>query len=219
MLTRILETEVMDSWEEAVDYDSMDHTQVNKLFVSDYLAFDPQPTDVLDLGTGTALIPIELCRALPECRVMAGDAATSMLDLAHYNVQVANFSDRIQLCQIDAKALVFADGMFGAVISNSIIHHIPEPQTVIAEAVRVCAAGGVLFFRDLLRPNHEAEWQQLVTTYAGECNEHQRQMFADSLRAALSLAEIRELIAAHGFDPASVQATSDRHWTWAARKN
>jgi hypothetical protein len=28
--------------------------------------------------------------------------------------------------------------------------------------------------------------------------------------------EIRELVAALGFDPASVQATSDRHWTFSA---
>jgi hypothetical protein len=43
-------------------------------------------------------------------------------------------------------------------------------------------------------------------------------MFDDSLRAALTLAEIRALVAEVGCDPAQVQATSDRHWTWAAPK-
>ena len=42
--------------------------------------------------------------------------------------------------------------------------------------------------------------------------------FAESLHAALSLDEIRGLVASLGFAAADVQQTSDRHWTWAARK-
>jgi len=57
-----------------------------------------------------------------------------------------------------------------------------------------------------------------VETYAGEENEHQQKMFRESLHAALSLAEIRAGVESLGFEPESVQATSDRHWTWAAIK-
>ena len=38
MLTRILEPEVMDTVAEAVDYNSMDHSHVNCVFVDDLLA-------------------------------------------------------------------------------------------------------------------------------------------------------------------------------------
>ena len=77
-LSRILEPEVMDSPEEATDYDAMDHSAVNQTFVDDFLAVCPAPSDTLDLGTGTAQIPITLCRAEPTCRVLATDAAVSM---------------------------------------------------------------------------------------------------------------------------------------------
>ena len=94
MLTRILEPEVMDTEQEARDYDSMDHWVVNRAFVHDLFAAAsrlgliaipeiggglgeilgklvekygtiPAPTRlrVLDLGTGTALIPIEFAGA------------------------------------------------------------------------------------------------------------------------------------------------------------
>ncbi len=43
-------------------------------------------------------------------------------------------------------------------------------------------------------------------------------MFADSLHAALTLAEVRGIVAKFGFAPDGVQATSDRHWTWTAHK-
>src|SRR3954466_1140806 len=151
-LERILEPEVMDSAEEAADYDAMDHSEVNRRFVEDLLAeisskFNVQGSksednttlnlDVLDLGTGTALIPIELCKAFPDCRVMAADAAVSMLELARYNIEVNSLMERIELAPGDAKRLPFRESMFDVVMSNSIIHHIPEPLLVLREAVRV----------------------------------------------------------------------------------
>jgi ubiquinone/menaquinone biosynthesis C-methylase UbiE len=217
-LARILEPEVMDSETEARDYDEMDHREVNQRFVDDFLAFCPQPSDVLDLGCGTAQIPIVLAKATQGCRIMAVDAAVAMLDIARFNVEVAGVAARIQLAHEDAKKLRFSSEMFGAVVSNSIIHHIPEPAGVLAEAVRVTTKGGAFFFRDLLRPDDTKTLESLVQQYAGEANASQQKMFADSLHAALSLEEIRAMVAALGFDPASVQATSDRHWTWAAIK-
>jgi 2-polyprenyl-3-methyl-5-hydroxy-6-metoxy-1,4-benzoquinol methylase len=103
-------------------------------------------------------------------------------------------------------------------MSNSIIHHIPAPLAVLRQAVRVCRGGGLLFFRDLMRPQSEQELQNLVATYTAGANEHQQKMFADSLHAALSLNEIRALIASLGFNPSAVTQTTDRHWTWSAIK-
>jgi len=169
------------------------------------------------LGTGTAQIPIELCRRAPSVRVMAIDLAIEMLQVAQFNVETAGLRERIQLDRVDAKALPYPAGMFAAVVSNSIVHHIPEPAGVLAEAVRVVRPGGLLFVRDLLRPPDDATVRHLVNTYAGEANDHQRAMFEASLRAALSLAEIRSLVGGLGFGPETVQATSDRHWTWSAQ--
>jgi hypothetical protein len=43
-------------------------------------------------------------------------------------------------------------------------------------------------------------------------------MFDASLRAALTLDEVRNLVTTLGFAPDTVRPTSDRHWTWAARR-
>ena len=217
-LERVLEPEVMDTYEEARDYDSMDHQAVNKLFVDDLLAVGNIGNDILDVGTGTAQIPVELCRQSEDCRIIAIDMAVHMLDLARFNIEVDGFSQRIFLQQIDAKDMLFESEMFDCVMSNSIIHHIPEPLAVLAESIRVIRPGGLLFFRDLLRPESGEEVAHLVSTYAGDDNEHQQQMFDDSLRAALSLSEIRAMVSSLGFEAETVQATSDRHWTWIAIK-
>jgi ubiquinone/menaquinone biosynthesis C-methylase UbiE len=217
MLPRILEPEVMDTAEEARDYDAMDHTGVNRVFVEDFLAVWDGKGPVLDVGTGIAQIPIELCGKHAAVEVTAIDLAGHMLALGRVNVTRAGLESRLKLQCCDAKHMPFADGSFGAVISNSIIHHIPEPAAVFAEMARVVASGGVLFVRDLLRPEDETTLRRLVDTYAGGANEHQRQMFADSLHAALTLSEVRALVAGLRFDPAGVSQTTDRHWTWVAR--
>jgi ubiquinone/menaquinone biosynthesis C-methylase UbiE len=217
MLPRVLEPEVMDSPEEARDYDAMDHGQVNRVFVADFLAAWDGRGPVLDVGTGTAQIPVELCRQHPAVAVVAIDRAEHMLAVGRDNVRRAGLDSRLRLQACDAKQMPFAAASFGAVISNSIVHHIPEPARVLAEMVRVRAPGGLLFVRDLARPADDAAVRHLVHTYAGDANAHQRQMFEDSLRAALTVAEVRQLIAALGFDPATARMTSDRHWTWQAR--
>ncbi len=244
-LTRTLEPEVMDSEQDATEYNEMDHTEVNRQFVADLLTYangvweefgvigraaaglddeelDGLPEfrlgDVLDVGTGTALIPVALCKSHPHCRVMAIDMATSMLNLAVYNLEIAGLTQRITLAQIDAKKMIFADNMFDAIMSNSIIHHLPEPFSCLQEIVRVGRPGGLIFVRDLMRPADQATVQQLVQTYAGEESEYSRRLFSDSLHAALSLTEIQEMVASLGFPAESVQATSDRHWTWAAHR-
>jgi len=221
-LARVLEVEVMDTAAEAADYNAMDHSAVNAVFAEDLLnalaSGGDTRLEILDLGTGTALIPIEVCRRTTDCRILAVDLAAHMLALAKTNVVAAGFTDRIELQQIDAKALPFETGRFDVVMSNSIVHHIPEPMHSLREAVRVTKPGGLLFFRDLLRPDSEATLQRLVQTYAGSENAHSRQMFDDSLHAALSLEEIRGFVVQLGFPAESVQQTTDRHWTWIGKK-
>lgn len=227
MLARVLEPEVMDTAADAADYDAMDHAAVNRRFVDDLVALagataalagEALAGETLDLGTGTAQIVIELALRRPSVRIVAVDAAAEMLKLAAKNLAAAGVADRVALQLVDAKRLPYADGRFACVMSNSILHHIPEPRDVLREAVRVTAPWGRLFFRDLLRPHDAATLASLVATYAAGANSHQRQLFADSLHAALSLAEIQSLVEELGFSRATVQATSDRHWTWAAVK-
>ena len=235
MLARVLEPEVMDTPEEARDYDAMDHSAVNVRFCDDLLFFASLrtplggriPARVLDLGTGTALIPIELCSRAGGFTIVAIDLAQHMLDLAHSNVARAGLADRILLEKVDAKGTPFEDGAFSATISNSIVHHIPDPRAVLPEMWRVTAKGGLLFVRDLHRPESEAEVDRLVALYGGEppadpaalpSFEHQRALFRASLCAALTVAEVAEMVRPLGIPASAVTMTSDRHWTLAYEK-
>lgn len=218
MIPRVLEVEAMDTAAEAAAYDAMDHSAVNAKFAADFFSACPTDGPVLDVGTGTARIPIELCRQWATVSVVAVDLADHMLTVARRNVTAAGLADRITLAKVNARGLPYAAGHFPAVVSNSIIHHIPDPAPAFAEVTRVCQSGGTVFVRDLFRPDTKAELDRLVALYAANDTPTQRQLFHDSLHAALTLDEVRELVTRIGFPAASVAPTSDRHWTFVGRK-
>ncbi len=220
MLPRRLEPEVMDTAEEAQDYDAMDHSEVNRRFVEDWevacrdlAGIDKFKGRVLDVGTGTAFIPIAFCQRFPQLRIVAIDLAEEMLKLAALNIERVGCANRIELRLVDAKRIPGAEGEFDHVISNSIIHHIPQPIDSLAEMVRVLVPGGLLFVRDLMRPGTESELELLVQTYAGGATVRQRQLFRQSLHAALTVDEVAGMLAQLGLERSAVRATSDRHWT------
>lgn len=214
MLTRVLEPEVMDTAEEAADYDAMDHVGVNRRFVDDLMAAlgGRQPGTLLDVGTGTAQIPIELARRPFTSRITAIDLAEEMLAVGRRNVAAAGLAN-IALELVDAKVLPYADASFDVVMSNSIVHHIPEPTGTFAEMRRVLRPGGLLFVRDLLRPESAEDVERLVAAYAGDESARQQQLFRQSLHASLALDELRETAAVAAIDPDGIAQTSDRHWT------
>ncbi len=217
MLERVLEPEVMDSELEAREYDAMDHSEVNVRFRDDLLALSP-PTGIwLDLGTGTALIPILIAHTLP-VEIIAVDLAHSMLALAERNIEAAGLDESIHLICDDAKAAQLPEASFQCVFSNSLVHHLPEAASFWTSCRRLVAPDGLVFVRDLARPESDAALEDLVATYAGGSTDHQRRLFAESLHAALTLAEVKTQAEAGGLAGAQVSLTSDRHWTlvWQA---
>jgi hypothetical protein len=82
-LKRILEPEVMDTERDAVEYDGMDFTDVNLSFALRAAGLAPLTGTVLDVGTGTARIPILfLQQSGSALSVHAVDLSAEMLKLA-----------------------------------------------------------------------------------------------------------------------------------------
>lgn len=212
-MQRVLEPEVMDSLEEAIEYDSMDFAEVNAAFAQSAAALGPVFGNVLDAGTGTARIPIALCQLRPAWKLTCIDLSANMLKVGAQNVEKAGVRSQISLELIDAKAMPYPDSYFDMVISNSIIHHLPDPLPFLQEVKRVLKPQGAIFLRDLLRPEKAEIRDNLVNLYAGDCNAHQKQLFSDSLQAAFMLDEVEEMIQNAGLDGLRIYESSDRHWT------
>lgn len=212
-MQRVLEPEVMDSWEEAVAYDAMDFTQVNAAFAQVAIALAPTAAKVLDAGTGTARIPLLLCQQRPQWQVTGIDLAENMLKIGAEHIKNAGLQQQIVLELVDAKQLPYPNAHFDLVISNSLIHHLPDPLPFLQEINRVLKPKGAILIRDLIRPANQETLDNLVQSIGTEYDPHQKQLFADSLHAAFTLDEVNQLFSQAGLQDVKIYQSSDRHWT------
>jgi ubiquinone/menaquinone biosynthesis C-methylase UbiE len=213
MLERILEPEVMDSDTEAQEYDAMDFTEVNIDFAQLASTLQGETAKVLDIGTGTARIPLILSDFRPQWQITAIDLAPSMLKLAQTNLEKAQKTKQIKLELIDGKAMPYADRSFDLVISNSLVHHLPDPLTFFAEVKRVVKPQGSVLIRDLLRPESLRELEAIIQEANLGYSPHQEQLLRDSLQAALTVAEIQAIVNQISWKNVKVDRSSRRHWT------
>jgi ubiquinone/menaquinone biosynthesis C-methylase UbiE len=217
-MQRVLEPEVMDTLAEAVEYDAMDFIEVNTAFAKQAVELSPPSAIILDAGTGTARIPIIICQIRQDWQVIGIDLAENMLQLGRKNVEAAGLEKQIKLEIVDSKQLPYGDGYFDMVMSNSLVHHLPDPLPFFLEIKRVLKPNGAIFIRDLIRPVDEATMNGIVHRIGAEYDEHQKMLFRDSLHAAFSIDEVKVLIERSGLGGIHIYQSSDLHWT-AQRKH
>lgn len=217
-LVRTLEPEVMDTEEDASEYDAMDFSEPNNRFAVDalgLLASAPSSARplALDIGTGTADIPLRMLAVHGSLRVVAVDMADSMLRVAARHAAARGLDGRLELRKLDAKASSLDDARFDLVMSNSVAHHIPRPIDLFREIARVVRPGGAIIVRDLARPGSRRAARDIVERVSANDSPKQKQLFFDSLCAALTVVEVRALVREAGLDDLRVEMVSDRHWT------
>ena len=98
----------------------------------------PPGAEVVELGVGTGTsFP-----AYPtNCKVMGIDLAKDMLAQARAKISKNSWS-HLQVMEMDALNLAFADNSFDYVTAFHTVTVVPDPVQMLAEAQRVCKPGG-----------------------------------------------------------------------------
>jgi ubiquinone/menaquinone biosynthesis C-methylase UbiE len=215
-LPRVLEPEVMSTAEEAGEYDEMDFSATDQLFAERAAQLvrgaSVAVSLIADLGSGNAKIPLAMCPLLPGAtRVCAVEMSSEMLAVAARNR--TRDGAALHLVAADVKRIPFANQSVGMVTSNSLVHHIPDPRAVFQEVARIARRGAPILIRDLVRPENEHALEKLVEAHASRWSPLQRTLFSDSLHAALTLEEVRNLLDECGLADVAVTQVTDRHWS------
>jgi SAM-dependent methyltransferase len=100
---------------------------------------------------------------------------------------------------------------YDAVISNSLLHHLHDPQVLWEAVKRYAAPGAPIYVVDLMRPDTVEEAAWLVELYAKGEPPLLRTDFYNSLLAAFEPDEVREQLRQAGLGHLSVTPVSDRH--------
>jgi len=213
MMERVLEPEVMNDPEQVLAYAGADFEQENQGFVDQFFTLYPdlENPHIVDLGCGPGDIPIRVARRHATCRVMGIDASQPMIAYAEQAVQKAGFKDRVQfLCQRfqDVNLSSRAD----ALISNSLVHHVPNPLRFWYSLKTLLKPGGRVLVMDLLRPESPEVAQTIVEESAANEPERLRQDFFHSLLAAFTEDEVAAQLAELNLSRLMVDVPDDRHW-------
>jgi SAM-dependent methyltransferase len=102
-------------------------------------------------------------------------------------------------------------GVYDVVLSNSLLHHLHEPQVLWQTIRRVGRPGALVQVVDLMRPASAGWAEALVATYADGAPEVLRNDFRNSLFAAFEPQEVVTQLHEAGLDGLAVAVISDRH--------
>lgn len=218
-MERVLEPEVMDTVLDATEYDAMDFEEPNTKFALAALSLVDglEEAEILDVGTGTARIPILMAARRPGLSILAVDLAAEMIRIGAENVQRAGLTDQIRLELMDAKRLRVRAEHYDLVMCNSTLHHLPDPVAGLAEMARAVKKDGCVIIRDLARPDTVADAWAIVKRAAAGDSSRQQQLFFDSLCAALTPAEVEHALEQAGLGALRVSMVSERHWSAEGR--
>ena len=99
---------------------------------------------VLDVGTGTGLIPFSLAAASePPVSVLGIDLSAGMIDTARRRLRDERGDDaRIRFERMDAERLELPSESFDVVLSGFALTHVPRPELATREIFRVLRPGG-----------------------------------------------------------------------------
>ena len=108
----------------------------------------------LDVGTGAGALALALAPLVRE--VVGLDPVPELLELAR-----ARAAPNTEFVEGDGTALTYPDGAFDLAGTHRTLHHIAQPERIVAELARVTRPGGHVLVVDQLAPGEPAEAAEL----------------------------------------------------------
>ena len=148
----------------------------------------------LDIGTGAGSLALALAPLVGE--VVGLDPVPELLELAR-----ARALPNTEFVEGDGTALAYADGDFDLAGTHRTLHHVAQPERVLAEMARVTRPGGHVLVVDQLAPDDPEASASLHEFETTRDRSHMR---------LLTDAELRELFATNGLSLVRARQEEER---------
>jgi trans-aconitate methyltransferase len=208
--------ELMNDEEQAQAYAEADFAEPDRKFISQFGELFPTYDGngfVLDLGCGPANITLRFAEHYPNSTLHGVDGSAAMLNFAQLALSKVNESirSRITLIEDFIPDVSLPAEQYDVIISNSLLHHLPDPQALWSTVIQHAKPGTYVLVADLYRPDSRETARHIVETYSGNELEVLKTDFFNSLLAAFTPAEVTDQLAKAGLSHFTVQTLSDRH--------
>jgi SAM-dependent methyltransferase len=209
------EPELMDEAEQALAYAQADFSEPDARFIELLAEQAPGTLDgvrALDLGCGPGNVLLRFLRTYPKTTCDALDGSAAML--AHAQAALGGLPGLAPRARLLCECLPterLEAGAYDLVLSNSLLHHLHDPQVLWQTIRRVARPGALVQVMDLMRPASPGWAEALVATYADGAPEVLRNDFRNSLFAAFEPQEVTAQLLEAGLAGLEVAVVSDRH--------
>jgi ubiquinone/menaquinone biosynthesis C-methylase UbiE len=172
---------------------------------------------VLDLGCGPADVTARFAEEIDDVAVHGVDGSEEMLRFGRARLDEKGLSERVSLHLARLPEQGPPLPKYDAIISNSLLHHLHDPQALWTSIVRYAAPGAPIFVMDLMRPESLDHVERILARYAAGAPEVLRKDFHASLCAAFTPDEVRLQLREAGLSHLAIDLVSDRHFIVTGR--
>jgi SAM-dependent methyltransferase len=200
-MQRSVEPELMDDPLQVqayarADFGATDQALVDRLveLFGESLGDGPGPR-LVDLGCGPGNISFRLVERFPQTSVLGLDGAAAMLEVAQQELAqrvlgCPGLADRLRFAQVLLGPETLPYGGFTAVVSNSLLHHLHDPQALWRHLRPLAAPGAAIYIKDLRRPATPEAALALQQLHLASAPAVLQRDYLASLHAAFEPAEV-----------------------------
>ena len=128
-----------------------------------YLPFTPsRKIAVLELGTGTGALALDLLKYFPRATYTGVDFSSKMLEIASHRLRKCD--KRVTLQNVDLNKVKIA-GRYDVIVSLFTIHHIINKKGLFKHLYKMLKPGGCFFYGDVAVSNNKRLEKQFIESW------------------------------------------------------
>lgn len=179
------------------------------------LVREDNPTDILDLATGTGDLAVAMAKTMGKVKITGADLSEGMLEVGRVKARRKGLADRIEFVCADAMALPFGDDSFDALTIAFGVRNFEHLDAGYAEMYRVLRPGGKLVVLELSQPRNPVVkpfyklYTRFIIPMVGRVVSHDTRAYAylpESIAAVPARDEMTALMTQAGFREAKWQS-------------
>lgn len=129
--------------------------------IADELTDVPLFNRILDIGTGTGYLPIEIASRKPDASVYGMDESESMVQIAEANRRALHVSKNVEFITGDPSSIPFPGRFFDLAVCVNVLHHWKKPEEILHEIYHTLVPGGELWMYDYRSDVKQDVWDKL----------------------------------------------------------